>query len=318
MSPVIHSQKKGERRPLERKRSQQFKRTNRRDKDKSRIMKWETKDYDRKNGKYDVIVEDFFIDYKLPASDNKMVNSPNGNAVQKRKLSTDDDYEWDWAPYPRRLKSERNDTSLYNGNGSLSDEFDDSNVVPNWDEAEEESIGLSSCEGDTDDLLHSKATDIQIVTVVKLPNEHDLYEEPICFDIHKLCEMVRSEENSDENLINVNQNALDALLTFANDKNARLMIFDDEKNASNDVKPSEPYSPLMFEGNDSDEVEECEDVWQNDRQIEEFKFARCFKCRRKVKGDDECLQRRNNFSFQFFISSGIHHGRLSTSQQEIG
>lgn len=286
MAPVFHANPKSER-VFERRLSQQFKRTLRLNRYKSRmlgVMKPKNRHH-RKNEEYNLIVEDLVI-FDLPADD--IVNIPTPS--KKRKLSGDD---WNWAPYPRRLKSQRNDESFYD---YLSDEHDDSQTVPNWDEIERESCCLSSCGGDLNDSLSSKISDIHIVTIdevieydsMKSPSEHHIVDSPICFDIGKLCEIAESGECYDENLANDQQtnretNALDTLLTFANNRanNSRFAIYEDHEKEWKDVQPTEAYSPL-FECKDSCEVEDIQDQWLNDCQIEKFNFARCFKCRRKV------------------------------------
>lgn len=286
MAPVFHANKKVERKPFEKKRTQQFKRTNRRDKYKSRNIELETNEYRRKNGKYNVIVQDFVIYDALPVSDLKVKNMPNTRTMQKRKLSSEDDYECDWAPHPTRIKPDQTDVSLYED--FIADEFDNPHVVPDCEETEQE-ISRLSYEGDTDDSLHSK--DIQIVTIdeviefdsLKSNSGHDLHDAPFCFDIHKLCEIVGSKEDNEKSLSNEKQSEpLDVLLTFTN--NSDLVIFDDGDNVLKQVKEID-YSQL-FDCNDSCEAEDSQDTWPNDCQIEEFKFARCFKCRRKVKGVD--------------------------------
>lgn len=257
--------------------SQQFKRITNRDKDKPRNMKSETTEYN-------LVVQDFVINYKLPA-DSKVI--ANGKAVQKRKLSSDHN-EWDWAPYPRRAKSQRNDVSLYETNGYWSDEFDTSQVVPHWGEkAERGSSCILSCVDEFGDSLNLKATEIQIVTIdeviefdnLKSPSESSLDEEPMCFDIDKLCEIIGSDE-ADDLAKNKQKNAVDVLFTLTN--NSQLVVYQDGEKMLEEVKQSEPYSPLLF---DSCEVDDFQDQWQNDCQIEEFKLARCFKCRRKVIGE---------------------------------
>lgn len=262
MPPVIHGNRK-----LERKRLQQFKRTARRSSYKSGSIK-PKKEFQRKNENYDLIVQDFVLDY----------NFPNPKSIQKRRLSTDD-YDWDWAP----AKTHRPDVSL---NEYFSYKFDASQIVSDWVDTEPENSLLSS-EGDINDSLNAKVTDFHIVTIdeviefdsMKSTSEHDPFQSPLCFDINNLCEIVGSEEGKKDALSNEKQkNALDVLLTFTNN---RLVVYEDHEKVLKDVKQFEPYGSL-FERNDSCEDEANQDQWYNDCQNAQLNFGRCFKCRQKV------------------------------------
>lgn len=276
MPQVIHSQK-----------GKDLQQVRRHDKNKPKNTKSEAKGCHRKNGKYNVIIEDFVLAYNHSEDANEKL--PTTKSIQKRKLPNDIDHDWNWAPYPRKIKSQRHDASLYEGNGYLSEDFENSQIVPDWDEdAEQDSACLSSSDGDNDDLLNTKAANIRIVTIdeviefdaFKSPGCHNFDAEPICFDIDKLCEIVGVDGiNENEFLVDKQENTLEMLVTFAN--NSRSAICDDGQETLKKVKQSAPYSS-PFDFNDTCEGEDYSDQLENDSQIEEFKFARCFKCRRKV------------------------------------
>lgn len=256
-----------------RKRSQQFNRITNSDNDKPKNVKSDAKEYNLL-----VRSEDIVINYKLP-SDGKL--NANGKIMQKRKLSSEH-YDWDWAPYPRKAKSQRHDVSLYESNGYLSDEFETSQIVPDWDVTEKGSSCLLSC---VEDSLNIKATGIQIVIDeviefdnLKSPSENSLDEVPICFDIDKIFDIVGSDE-CDDLANNKQKNAVDVLLTLTN--NSQLVMYEDNGKMLKEAMQAESCRPLLFDEEPSEAVD-FQDQWQNDFQVEEFKFARCFKCRQKV------------------------------------
>lgn len=270
MPPVVQVNRKLER--YERKRTCRIKRPSRRCNYKlGSIMP--KKEFQRKNINYDLHVEDIVFGYNLPV--DNAVNFPTAKSIQKRKLSTDE-YDSDWAP----AKTQRNDESLI--------DYLSSQIVPNWTDTELE----RSC-------LLSSEDDIQILTVdeviefdsTKSPCEHDPFESPICFGINELFEIVESEESSNEEDLSTDKpkNVLDVLLTFTN--NSQLVLYEDQEKELKEVKQIQPYSSL-FECNDSCEVEDNQDQWHNDGQIEKFNFGRCFKCRKKVYKLWPCIDRR--------------------------
>lgn len=270
MPAVFNAPKKIERKPFERKRSQQFKKTR-----KVRKMEFETKP---KNQKWSLFGEDFVVN--VLGNDTK--NSRNNNGHPKRRLSTDDE-EWELPSNRRRLKLQSNhNPSMYDHNDST-DAFDDgdiSHVVPDWKITGDDSCGQTA--SDTDDALSSKSSEVQIVTIDEViqfdslgsASGFGLDEPTICFDIRKL---IATEKESNELDLKKDKpdNALNVLLAFTN--NSQIVFYDDDKDSNKEADNIEQYC------NDCWEVENCKDQWQDDCQLEKFKFARCFKCRQKVR-----------------------------------
>lgn len=255
MLPGIYATRHVDRKTFEGKRSQEFKRTARRYKNQIGSVTHETKDYREKHDKYNVMVADVVMDYTLQPNDE--VHLPSTKVVQKRKLSTD---EWDWAPYPRK-KSQRNDESPSDSDDYLSDEFDDSQTVPNLYDQYQDNSCSSYC-----DSLSSKATDIQIIRIdevieFKSPIEHDLDEVPICFDINKICDVGDYDENSLNDVVHT----------------SRLVIYEDQETIPKDKKEFDPCVDCQ-----DSQAEYSQEELHKDDQIERLNFAKCFQCRRKV------------------------------------
>ncbi|KAG4078781.1 hypothetical protein HA402_015371 [Bradysia odoriphaga] len=234
---------------------------------------------DRKK-KFNVIIQDIVIDYNHAKNQTTKPKS-----VQKRKLLNDD---WDWAPYPRRFKTQRGD--VFENSDYLSDGLDDSQIVPGWEDNEQDSNDLLFC--DDGEPSGSKSADIHVVTIdeiIEFDNskspDHGFEEQPISFDMEELCEIVATEEGNGKDITIARQEeALNMLLAFTN--NPRLVLCDENPSTLKEIKQMEPLADLY----DSDEPSQVEvtNELQNDCQIEEFKFARCFKCRRKVYVMQDC------------------------------
>lgn len=268
MPAVFNLPKKTERKQFEKKRSQQFKKTSR----KVRKMEFETK---QKNQKWSLIVEDFVVNVPIDDKDNSQ------NIQSKRKLPLDDD-EWELPPNRRRQKIKSYHNSMYDNNGYSSDQFDDgdvSHVVPDWKFTEDDSRGIPS--SDSDDTLSSKDAEVQIIDDViqfdslNSASGYELVEPTICFDMLKEEESIVLDLKDDEP-----KKSLDVLLAFTND--SQIVFYDDDEKRINEVENIEKLCPLL-ECNDCWDIENCKDEWQDDCQLEKLNFARCFKCRQKVK-----------------------------------
>lgn len=226
--------------------------------------------------KFNVIIQDFVIDYneKIPANPSK--------SVQKRKILHDD---WDWAPYPRRIKTNCDDA--FENSGYLSDALDDSQIVPGWEDPEQSSDDLLICHSDYTSC--SKPTDIHMVTidgVIGIDSSksstgrgHVFEEDPINFDMQALCEIVPNDSGNEEDLqIDEHGKALNMLLSFTN--NPRSELYEDNPPALKGITQLEIHGDLC-DSNESSQVVPTNEL-ESDCQIEEFKLPRCFKCRQKV------------------------------------
>lgn len=232
----------------------------------------------KRKEEFNVIIQDFVIDYNHP--------EVNPKSVQKRKLQNDD-----WAPYPspRRIKTQHND--VLDNSGYLSDGLDDSQIVPNWEDSQIVPSWEDNTQDSNDsmfcDVSDSKPAKIHIVTIdeviefdnSKSPTGHDFDGGAISFDMEELCEIVGTDkENGNDLTIDKQGTALNMLLAFTN--SPRLVLYEENSPTLKGIKEMEPLGDL-YDSNEFSQPEVTNEL-ENDCQIEEFKFARCFKCRRKV------------------------------------
>lgn len=282
MRAVIIAPKKKEHKKFEKKRFQQLYKSL---PNVTKIMEFEK--CPRKTTKYDLIVDDFTL-VSLPANDSKSVKT------QLKRKFANDDKDLEWSPYPRRLKLKSyQNPSMYDYDSYPSDEFDDgdtTHIVPNCKITDHGSIcSHSSSEGEIDDVLNAEVIGVEMVIIDEMiqfdglesTNNYELDESPTCFEILKLC---TEEESNQSDLRNDEENAQDLLHAIT--KSSRIVSYDGVEDSLKDVKQIEQYSPLQC--NDCWEVEDQSCI---DSQIEKLKFARCFKCRQKVRHID-CREER--------------------------